>query len=91
MHGGETELDRQVLELIKDPLTHMIRNSADHGLEAPEERAMCGKPEPVGSSSAPISKGATSLSRSAMTGAGSTPESGPRRSTMACHARRPTA
>ena len=33
MQGAETELDRQVLELIKDPLTHMVRNSADHGLE----------------------------------------------------------
>ena len=43
MTGGETELDRQVLELIKDPLTHMIRNSADHGLETPEERAKAGK------------------------------------------------
>ncbi len=38
MTGAETELDRQVLEMIKDPLTHMIRNSADHGLEAPAER-----------------------------------------------------
>ena len=38
MTGGETELDRQVLEMIKDPLTHMIRNSADHGLERREER-----------------------------------------------------
>jgi two-component system chemotaxis sensor kinase CheA len=45
MHGAETELDRQVLELIKDPLTHMIRNSADHGLEMPAERRACGKPE----------------------------------------------
>ena len=43
--GADTELDRQVLELIKDPLTHMIRNSADHGLEAPAERKRCGKPE----------------------------------------------
>lgn len=43
--GGDTELDRQVLELIKDPLTHMIRNSADHGLETPEVRAKAGKPE----------------------------------------------
>ena len=33
MQGAETELDRQVLELIKDPLTHMVRNSADHGIE----------------------------------------------------------
>ena len=44
MHGAETELDRQVLELIKDPLTHMIRNSADHGLETPAERERAGKP-----------------------------------------------
>ena len=36
MQGAETELDRQVLDLIKDPLTHMVRNSADHGLETPE-------------------------------------------------------
>ena len=35
MHGAETELDRQVLDRIKDPLTHMVRNSADHGLETP--------------------------------------------------------
>ncbi len=45
MKGAETELDRQVLELIKDPLTHMVRNSADHGLETPAERAKAGKPE----------------------------------------------
>jgi two-component system chemotaxis sensor kinase CheA len=45
MHGAETELDRQVLELIKDPLTHMVRNSADHGLELPAARRAAGKPE----------------------------------------------
>ena len=45
MLGAETELDRQVLELIKDPLTHMVRNSADHGLEMPADRAAVGKPE----------------------------------------------
>ncbi len=45
MLGAETELDRQVLELIKDPLTHMVRNSADHGLESTEERKKVGKPE----------------------------------------------
>ena len=45
MHGADTELDRQVLDLIKDPLTHMVRNSADHGLETPEERRAVGKPE----------------------------------------------
>ena len=45
MVGAETELDRQVLDLIKDPLTHMVRNSADHGLELPADRAALGKPE----------------------------------------------
>ncbi|MEZ5669299.1 MAG: chemotaxis protein CheW [Alphaproteobacteria bacterium] len=45
MIGADTELDRQVLELIKDPLTHMVRNSADHGLETPAERAAAGKNE----------------------------------------------
>jgi len=44
MQGAETELDRQVLDLIKDPLTHMVRNSADHGLEVPEQRRAAGKP-----------------------------------------------
>ena len=45
MNGADTELDRQVLELIKDPLTHMVRNSADHGLETSEQRRAAGKPE----------------------------------------------
>ncbi|MFS2014883.1 chemotaxis protein CheW [Azospirillum sp. CT11-132] len=45
MLGADTELDRQVLELIKDPLTHMVRNSADHGLEIPAERLKAGKSE----------------------------------------------
>src|SRR3569623_2473437 len=43
MHGADTELDRQVLDLIKDPLTHMVRTSADHGLETPAERLASGK------------------------------------------------
>jgi two-component system, chemotaxis family, sensor kinase CheA len=43
MVGAETELDRQVLEFIKDPLTHMVRNSADHGLEGAAERRAAGK------------------------------------------------
>ncbi|VAW19975.1 Signal transduction histidine kinase CheA / CheY-like domain [hydrothermal vent metagenome] len=45
MVGAETELDRQVLELIRDPLTHMVRNSADHGIEPPEVRQKMGKPK----------------------------------------------
>lgn len=45
MDGENTELDRQVLELIKDPLTHMIRNSCDHGVETTEKRLAAGKSE----------------------------------------------
>jgi two-component system chemotaxis sensor kinase CheA len=42
--GGETELDKRVLEQIKDPLIHLLRNAVDHGIERPEERAAAGKP-----------------------------------------------
>lgn len=45
MEGENTELDRQILDMIKDPLTHMVRNSADHGVEVPADRAKAGKPE----------------------------------------------
>lgn len=45
MIGAETELDRQILDMIKDPLTHMVRNSADHGVEVPADRVARGKPE----------------------------------------------
>jgi two-component system chemotaxis sensor kinase CheA len=45
MEGMETELDRSVLEAIKDPLTHIVRNCADHGIETPERRRAAGKPE----------------------------------------------
>lgn len=45
MRGQDTELDRQVLDMIKDPLTHMVRNSADHGIETAEDRIAAGKPE----------------------------------------------
>ena len=42
--GGETELDKMVVEKISDPLMHMLRNSIDHGIEMPEEREKLGKP-----------------------------------------------
>ncbi len=45
LDGAETELDRQVLELIRDPLIHMVRNAADHGIETPQERRRQGKPD----------------------------------------------
>lgn len=44
MEGQETELDKTLIEAIKDPLTHLVRNSVDHGLEAPEIRTAHGKP-----------------------------------------------
>lgn len=45
LSGEETELDKTVIESIGDPLTHLVRNSADHGLEGPEERLTNGKGE----------------------------------------------
>lgn len=45
MEGADTELDRQILELIKDPLIHMVRNCADHAIEEPQERTAVGKSE----------------------------------------------
>jgi len=43
--GGESELDKTVVEKINDPLTHLVRNSLDHGIETPAERMRAGKPE----------------------------------------------
>ncbi|GAB6038754.1 chemotaxis protein CheA [Fundidesulfovibrio butyratiphilus] len=44
-HGAETELDKNVIDRLKDPLVHILRNSADHGIEFPQERLRAGKPE----------------------------------------------
>jgi len=43
MEGKETELDKTIIEAIKDPLTHIVRNSVDHGIESPAARAAAGK------------------------------------------------
>jgi two-component system chemotaxis sensor kinase CheA len=43
MEGKETELDKTIIEAIKDPLTHLVRNSVDHGIEKPEKRVPAGK------------------------------------------------
>jgi two-component system chemotaxis sensor kinase CheA len=43
MRGSETEIDRSILEAIRDPLTHLLRNAIDHGIEKPEERKKAGK------------------------------------------------
>jgi two-component system chemotaxis sensor kinase CheA len=45
MAGENTEVDRSIIERLGDPLTHIIRNSIDHGIEAPADRAAAGKPE----------------------------------------------
>src|SRR5690606_28815338 len=44
LEGRDTELDRGVLEAILDPLTHLVRNAIDHGIERPEDRRAKGKP-----------------------------------------------
>ncbi len=43
MEGKDTELDRTIIEAIKDPLTHLVRNAVDHGIETPDERKVAGK------------------------------------------------
>ena len=45
MDGAETELDKTIIEAIKDPITHLVRNSCDHGIETPAERMRAGKPQ----------------------------------------------
>ena len=45
LKGTQTELDKTVMEKLSDPLTHLVRNSMDHGMETPEERIASGKPE----------------------------------------------
>ena len=44
MEGRDTELDKTIIEAIKDPLTHVVRNAVDHGVESPEKRIAAGKP-----------------------------------------------
>jgi two-component system chemotaxis sensor kinase CheA len=43
--GGDVELDREMIEMIRDPLTHIVRNAIDHGVEPPEDRRLAGKRE----------------------------------------------
>ncbi|MBV1873801.1 MAG: chemotaxis protein CheA [Gammaproteobacteria bacterium] len=45
LKGTQTELDKTVMEKLSDPLTHLVRNSMDHGMETPEQRVALGKPE----------------------------------------------
>ena len=45
IQGGNTEIDKSLIEKLVDPLTHLVRNSIDHGIESPEKRRACGKAE----------------------------------------------
>jgi two-component system, chemotaxis family, sensor kinase CheA len=45
LEGGDVEMDREMVEMVVDPLTHIVRNSIDHGIETPEQRCALGKPE----------------------------------------------
>lgn len=45
LEGGDVEMDREMVEMVVDPLTHIVRNSIDHGIETPENRRALGKPE----------------------------------------------
>ncbi len=44
LEGGDVEMDREMVEMVVDPLTHIVRNSIDHGIESPDERIAAGKP-----------------------------------------------
>jgi two-component system, chemotaxis family, sensor kinase CheA len=45
LDGGDVELDREMIEMVRDPLSHIVRNAVDHGLEAPDRRRSAGKPQ----------------------------------------------
>jgi hypothetical protein len=67
MEGQETELDKTIIEAIKDPLTHMVRNSVDHGIEHPEVRGAAGKIPRACCCCAPFTRADRSTSRSPTT------------------------
>ena len=73
--GEDTELDKSIIEELNDPLVHLMRNAADHGVESTADRRAAGKSERARSRFAPSTKGTTSSSRSKMTGAAWTPRS----------------
>ena len=73
MEGQETELDKTIIEAIKDPLTHLVRNAVDHGIEPPDERAARGQAgRGPAARCAPSTRAARSTSRSPTTAAAST-------------------
>ncbi len=74
MEGSDTELDRTILEAIRDPLTHMLRNAVDHGIEAPAERRRRGKPSEGQLALAARHEGSTVVIEIADDGGGIDPE-----------------
>ena len=72
MDGEDTELDKTIIEAIKDPLTHIVRNSCDHGIETPEVRVRAGKPAQGKLTLRAYHEGGRSTSRSATMARGST-------------------
>lgn len=70
IEGGETELDKTVIERLNDPLMHLIRNSMDHGIEPPDGRAAAGKPPKGRISLSAAHSGTNVLIRIADDGAG---------------------
>ena len=73
MEGRETELDKTILEAIKDPLTHLVRNAVDHGIETPETAWPPARTrEGAAGRCAPSTRAARSTSRSATTARAST-------------------
>ena len=89
--GQDTELDRTVVDALGDPLVHLVRNSLDHGLEPPDERARRRQAaRPARSRSPPATPAATSSSPSATTAAASIPRGSPRKARRARPDRPPT-
>ena len=74
MEGKETELDKTLIEAIKDPLTHLVRNSVDHGIERPEVRQAAGKIRKAGWRCGRFMREGRSTSRSPTMGPGLTQE-----------------
>jgi two-component system chemotaxis sensor kinase CheA len=72
--GSSTELDRTVVDLLGDPLTHLVRNAIDHGIESPEEREQAGKPREATLSISAVASGGVVVVRVQDDGRGMRPD-----------------
>ena len=89
MEGKETELDKTIIEAIKDPLTHIVRNSVDHGIETPEVRSPRANRPRAACSCVLFMKAARSTSRLSMTAPASTSSASKRKPSSAALFTRP--